>query len=457
MKTNRKLRFQLFVQNSFFVVLFLVLVFLLGFLSYQYHAGRDVTQGGRNTLTEGSANVLKQMQGPINITAYVVKDNDTRKYINKFVERYQRVKPDISLSFVSPTEEPKATQEAGVKAEIELVVEYNKRSEHIIPPQAFIEQDMTNLLVRLSRTNQNAIMFLDGHGERSLIGIKNHDIGDFGKHLENKGFKLANPDLLIAQAVPNNGAMLVIASPQVDVTEVEVKKIRDYLDAGGNLLWLIDDETNLHGLQPIAEYLGIQLTPGMVVDLSAKRYGADAKVAFANQYGEHAITKNFMLRTLFPEARMVHAEGSYDNGWKVSNLVEVAPNGWLETGKVDDNVSFDNKKDLPGPINIAVALDRKYGDKGQRVVVVGNGNFLSNTFLNNGGNLDLGVNIVNWLAGDDKLITIQPKPLKDVNIQIPGQGWASLLAQFVFLGFSRVLPVALIVIGMVIWWRRRKA
>ena len=457
MKTNRKLRFQLFMQNSLFVVLFLILVFLLGFLSYRYHASQDVTQGNRNTLTEGSANVLKQMEGPINITAYVVKDNDVRKYINKFVERYQRVKPDIHLSFVSPTEEPKATQEAGVKSEMELVVEYNQRTEHIVPPQAFIEQDMTNLLVRLSRSNQNAIMFLDGHGERSLIGVKNHDLGDFGRHLEKKGFKLSNPDLLLAQEVPSNGAMLVIASPEVDVTEVETQKIKQYLEKGGNLLWLIDDEINLHGLQPIAEYLGLQLTPGMVVDLSATRYGADAKVAFANQYGEHAITKNFMLRTLFPEARMIHAEDSYENGWRVSNLVEVAPNGWLETGKVDGNVSFDSKKDLPGPINVAVALERKYGEKGQRVVVVGNGNFLANTFLSNGGNLDLGLNIINWLAGDDRLITIQPKPLKDVNVVIPAEGWANLLAQFVFIGFSRILPLVLIVIGVVIWWRRRKA
>ncbi|MCB5186802.1 GldG family protein [Methylobacillus caricis] len=457
MKTNRKLRFQLFVQNSFFVVLFLVFIFLIGFLSHEYHASRDVTQGSRNTLTEGSVNVLKQMNGPITITAYVTKDESYRKFIHKFVERYQRVKPDIKLEFVNPAEEPKATQDAGVRSEIELVVEFNKRTEHIVPPQAFIEQEMTNLMVRLSRTNQNAIMFLDGHGERSLIGVKNHDIGDFGKHLEKKGFKLANPDLLIAQAVPHNGAMLVIASPQVDVTEIEVKKIKDYLDAGGNLFWLIDDEKNLHGLQPVAEYLGLELTPGMVVDLSAKQYGADAKIAFANQYGVHAITKNFMLRTLFPEARMLTAAGTYDNGWQVSNIVEVAPNGWLETGEINDKVSFDNKKDIPGPINIAVAMERKYGEKGQRVVVVGNGNFLSNTFLGNGGNLDLGLNMVNWLAGDDRLITIQPKPLKDVNVIIPSEGWSNLLAQSVFLGFSRILPVVLVIIGVVIWWRRRKA
>ena len=36
------------------------------------------------------------------------------------------------------------------------------------------------------------------------------DLGEFGKQLEKKGFKLANPDLTLAQDVPSNGAMLVV-------------------------------------------------------------------------------------------------------------------------------------------------------------------------------------------------------------------------------------------------------
>jgi len=454
MKTNRKLRFQLFMQNSFFVLLFLVLMLMLGYLSREYHYSKDITQSARNTLTQGSINVLKQMKGPVQVTVYASKDDEYRKTINAFIARYQRTKTDIKAEFINPAEQPKLAQDAGIKAEGELVVTYQKREEHLLPPYA--EQDLTNLLVRLSRTSQHTVMYLDGHGERNLLGLKNHDLGGFGAQLEKKGFKLANPDLTIAQQVPRNGAMLVIAGPQVDVTEVEVKKIKEYLESGGNLLWLLDDE-KMHGLQPVAEYLGLQLTPGMVIDLSSAQQGADSKVAFANQYGEHAITKTFMLRTLFPEARMVEAHGNDDNGWEVSRLIEVAANGWLETGAVDGKQTYDEKKDIKGPINIAVALERKYGKKGQRVIVVGNGNFLSNTFMSNGGNLDLGVNMVNWLAGDDRLITIQPKPLRDVNVNIPTTAWGRFVAMAVFFGFRLVLPIALLIAGVVIWWKRRKA
>ena len=472
MNINRKLRFQLLVQNWFFVVLFLMLVVLLGYLASQYHVAKDITQANRNILTQGSINVIKQMKAPINITVYATKDDassgDTfRKGIVDFFARYQREKKNIHLTFINPSEEPKLAQDAGVKTDGEVVIEYQKRVEHIVPP--FAEQEVTNLLVRLSRTNQQAVMYLDGHGERNLIGVKNHDIGEFGKQLEAKGFKFANPDLTIAPAVPSNGAMLVIASPQVDVSEVEAKKIKAYLEAGGNLLWLLDDD-NLRGLKEVADYLGMQVSPGIALDMASAQYGADARVAFASLYGEHAITKNFMFRTLFPEAHKVTAQGNYDNGWEVTNLIDVAPNGWLENNKKEladkaAKASFEEKEDVRGPTNIAVALQRQYGKKGQRVVIVGNANFLSNTHVTSESNLDIGINMVNWLSGDDSLITIQPKPLKDMNVTIPQEGWGHIWALIVFLPifgvsfglFQVLIPLALLVTGVMLWWKRRKA
>lgn len=461
MNINRKLRFQLLVQNWFFVVLFLMLVVLLGYFASEYRVAKDITQANRNILTQGSVNVLKQMKAPVNITVYATKDDASsgdvfRKGIVDFVARYQRDKKDIRLKFINPSEEPKLAQDAGVKVDGEVVVEYQKRVEHITPP--FAEQEFTNLLVRLSRTNQQAVMYLDGHGERNLIGVKNHDLGEFGKQLETKGFKFANPDLTIAQAVPSNGAMLVVASPQVDISEIEAQKIKAYLEAGGNLLWLLDDN-DFKGMQNVADYLGLQVSAGVVLDMASAQYGADARVAFASLYGEHPITTNFMLRTLFPESHEVSAVGTDENGWKVSKLVEVAPNGWLSSAKLAKGAKpvFNEKTDKRGPINIGVALERIYGKKGQRVVVMGNANFLSNTFITNGGNLDLGVNIVNWLAGDDNLITIQPMPLKDINVSIPDTDQGRLVAWTVFHSFQYFIPLGFMIAGLYFWWKRRRA
>ena len=464
MKINRNLRLQILAQSWFFVILFLLLVVLVGYLTNQYRFTKDITQANRNLLTKGSVNILKQMKGPVNITVFASKDDagsgdDFRKIMAGFIGRYQREKKDIYLKFINQAAEPKLAQEANIKEDGETVVEYNKRSEHIIPPIA--EQEMTNLLVRLSRTNSQPIMFLDGHGERHLQGVKNNDLGEFGKQLEAKGFKFANPDLTIAQAVPSNGAMLVIAGPQVDVSDIEAKKIKTYLETGGNVLWLLDDD-NMRGLKPVADYLNLTVSSGIAVDMTAAQYGADAKVAFASFYGDHAITRSFQLRTLFPEAHEVSAIGNDDNGWKVSKLVEVAPNGWLESEKIvnggkNQKAVYDQKTDKRGPITVGIAMERTYGKKGQRVVIMGNGNFLSNTFITNGGNLDFGVNMVNWLSGDDQLITIQPMPLNDINVNIPSDDKGRLIAWMVFHSFQFFIPITVFLAGFWLWWKRRKA
>ena len=228
MKDNSKLKLQLLIQNWFFVLLFAIMVILFGYLSNQFVLAKDITQANRNTLTQGSIEVLENMKNPINLTVFATKDDvnngDTfRQGIINFVARYQRTKSDINIKFISPVEEPKLAQEMGIRVDGEVIVEYNKRTEHISPP--FAEQDLTNLFVRLTRTNEQPIMYLDGHGEKNLLGVKSNDLGEFGKQLEKKGFKFSNPDLTVAKEVPKEGGLLVIASPQVNVSKVESNKI----------------------------------------------------------------------------------------------------------------------------------------------------------------------------------------------------------------------------------------
>jgi len=459
LKTNKKLRFQYSLQNSFFLILFLSLVFVIGVIAKQFVYVKDMTQANRSVLTKGSIEVVESMPDPIQLTIFASNDDGSenfRKSIVDFFAKYQRAKSDINIKFINPIEEPKLLQELGIRNDGEVVVEYNKRTEHISPP--FAEQEFTNLLVRLSRTNQKPILYLDGHGEKNLIGKKTNDLGGFGDQLRNKGLKLSNPDLTALSEVPKEGAMLIIASPQVNVGNIEAKKILNYIEQGGNLLWLLD-ENDFKGLDELANYLSLKVSQESVIDPLSEEYGGDENITFSTIYGDHPITRNFMLRTIYSNAHEVNAKDSFENGWEVSELIEVATGGWLPLNKKnkEDKFNFVKGEDKAGPINIGIALKRKYGEKGQRVVVVGNASFLSNTFITSGGNLDLGINIINWLAGDDQLITIQPMPLKDINVSIPNDSKSVFIAWTIFHAFQYFIPIGLFVLGFVVWFKRRKA
>jgi ABC-type uncharacterized transport system involved in gliding motility auxiliary subunit len=370
------------------------------------------------------------------------------KIIEERLRPYRRAKPDLELKLVDPREDPKRAEAAGIRTPNELVIEYRKRSEHM-PISEFSEQAFANVLMRLVRGSASLVLWLEGHGERKLDGIANHDLGEFGRQLQQRGLKINSVNLALAQEVPSNAGLLVIASPQTDLQPAEAEKIRRYIQAGGNLLWLIDPEP-LHGLQPVAEMLGLVLTPGTVVDPSLKPRSGPPVFAVATSYAQHPITAAFRYNTMFPYARQIGLSESED--WRISPLIEVAQRGWVEMDKLDDKPTFNSARDLPGPVNIAAAFERTAGDKQQRIIVVGNGAFLSNTYLGNAGNLQLGIAMVNWLAAEDDLVAIDPRPAADSRIEID-----QMTLYLIAFAFLLVLPLGFVLTGVLIWWRRRKA
>jgi ABC-type uncharacterized transport system involved in gliding motility auxiliary subunit len=292
-------------------------------------------------------------------------------------------------------------------------------------------------------------MNLSGHGERRLDGRANHDLGEFGKQLSTKGLKTGEVNLAIAQDVPTNASMLIIASPQMDLLEGEVDKILAYVARGGNLLWLIDQES-LRGLQPLAEKLGLILTPGVIVDPQARQLKAPITFTLGTNYGQHPVTHNFNNITVFPFARQINFNESKE--WNNVSLIEVAQNGWVETGKLDDNVTFDEAYDVAGPISIAAALSRTLQDREQHVAVIGSGHFLANSYLGNGSNLSFGINLINWLVEDENLITIQPHATLDSNLTM-----SKSALTIIVVGFLIVLPLFFLLGGVTVWlWRKRR-
>ncbi len=451
MEMNRRLRLQLLAQNGIFVVLMLALVMLVAHAAREYRKEWDVTRNARNTLSQGTQDVLKQIEGPLAVTAYAVSQDAGGANVHKIVRDrllpYQRVKPDIQLTLVDPREQPKLAQAAKIRSPNELVISHRGRTEHV-PLAEFNEQAFANALMRITRASSNVLFWLEGHGERKLDGIANHDLGEFGRQLQAKGIRFNSVNLALAQEVPANASMLLIASPQVDLQAGEVQKIRRHLERGGNLLWLIDPEP-LRGLNPIAEVLGLVLSPGTVVDLTLRPRAGPPAFAVATQYGRHPVTGGFQLNTLFPHARQIGTVDSEE--WRATPLIEVAQRGWVETGKLDEKVAFDKARDVPGPITIATALERTVGDRQQRVIVVGTGQFLANSYLGNAGNLQLGLAMVNWLTGEDKLVTIQPRPASDTSLDLD-----RTTLHLIALTFLLVLPMTFAIGGGLIWWRRRK-
>ena len=448
MKINPRFRLQVLVQNSLFVVLLFAIVASILYLTRDDKTQWDLTQSKRNTLSQASIDVLNEIPGPVTITAYATtrdEEGNLRQLIQDFITPYQRAKKDVSLTFVNPREDPKRAKEAGVRVDGELVVEVNSRRENL---GTLTEQELTNLLVRLMRSSEHLIVTLDGHGEGSLSKPANFDLGDMGAQLEAQGFRTGLVNFAVAQDIPDNASVLVIASPRVDLLPGEVNRIKRYLEKGGNLLWLIDFES-LRGMDAIAEFLGLDLIDGVVIDPAAGSQRLPPTISLASAYAEHIVTDRLISNTVFPFARRIAAYE--DTSFHFTPLVDAAAGGWLETSGLM-NARFDRDSDIRGPITVSAALERSVGDDVQRVVVIGSGRTLTNEYIGMLGNMDLGINIMNWLAGDDSLIIIQPKSRFDLTLELSRGALATI-----GFGFLIFLPIGFLLAGGMIWWRRRKS
>ena len=438
-------------RNTIFVLLLSSAAFGLGYLATRYHIQRDVTHNADNSLAPASVEVIKQLTGPVNITVYATEQDvrlgDIRKVIRDFLSLYQRYKSDINLEFIDPEQEAEKARAARIQLNGEMVIEYAGRSEHLTQIN---EQIVTSTLLRLAHTRDQTVMYLTGHGERKLDGIANFDLGTiFGAKLKQNGFRINSLNLALAQEVPDNVSVLVITQPRLDLMSGETDKLLRYVERGGNLLWLVDAEP-LHGLERLAEKLDLLLPPGIVIDPASTAANAPATWSLGATYPPHAITRNFNLITAYPEARPLIWNENTD--WQHHVLVEVAARGWVSRKPPKGKPAFDKRHDTPGPAVIAMALQRNIHEKEQRIVVVGNGAFLANSYAGNGGNVDLGVNMVNWLAGEEHLITLQPRAAKDSNLTL---GKTQLYV--ISFGSLLVLPLLLAGVGGFIWRKRRRA
>ena len=437
-------RFRRF-QDGLFVALLLALAGLGGALAERHGMRLDWTAGAAHTLSATSREVLGRVEGPVEVTAFVRPGSAAAAHVAALLERYRRAYPGLVVIEVNPDLDPARVRELGITAEGELVLVHGGRQQRVSEPS---EQGVTNGLLALVRGSERRVLFLAGHGERRPRGEANHDLGRFGDELARGGFAVEPFSPAAQGPLPEAAALLVIAGPRVALLPGELEQVEAYLERGGNLLWL--DEPELPPLEPLLARLGLRALPGVVVDATGQAYGiGDPSFAVVAAYPEHPLTRGFAEATLYPQARAF--EPLPGSGWRAQPLLQTPARSWAEGGPVDGTVRHDPGEPR-GPLTLGFALSRpRDGGGEQRVVVLGDGDFLANTYLGNAGNLGLGLRLLNWLVEDDDLVTIPPRQAPDRNLALSQPAFAAI-----GFGFLLGAPLLLLGAGLGTWWRRRR-
>lgn len=429
--------------------LFALLVLLgagaIGYLTARHDHVADWTYNSRVSMSPETRAVLAKLDGPVDIVSYASPQGDLRQTIAAALQRYSQAKPDLHLSFVDPQQDPAAMRNLGITVDGELILHYRDRQQRL---DTLTERSFTDALERLARGNDRIAAFVTGDGERRADGGANADLGTFVSQLEQSGMRAVPLNFSQVTSVPEHTDLVVLAGPQAALAPGATKALVDYLASGGNLLWLADPGNLDASLQPVADTLALRVLPGELVDASSAALGLkDPRMIALGDYPPHTITRGFTLTTLFPEVAPLAEVRKSD--WKIEPFLRSSPQATTQS------LSGGIAAPLKGPLDFGFALSRlspSPAKSEQRVVVIGNGDFLSNSYLGNGGNRALGERIVNWLLGDDQLISMPPRGAPDRVLTV-SQGELNMLS----ISFMVILPLLLLAIGGLIAWRRRRA
>ncbi len=444
-------RFWLRLQSAALVLMLCIAAGLLAWASTVWHIDSDWTWSQSNSLTPASRKALARLDQPITLAAFVQDSGRLSSYEHHLLNRYKRADSRIRTRFVNPDTALAEIRKLGITVPGEMRVTYGNRAANL---KTISESGITNALLRLARGKATQVVFVTGHGEANPDGKRNYDLGRFAKVLVQQGFKVSTQDLATHPRLAPDTAFVVIAGAQGSYRQREAKTLEGWIASGGNLLWL-HDPGGLNGLAGLAQALGVKPLGGIVVDTDASRFGLDnATWAVLSHYGKSPVTQHFQQNTLFPEATGFNLIPGAP--WRAHGFLKTPrlPKSWLMTGTTSPTtITYRPGVDTPGPITLGFTLTRpRPGGHGQqRAAVVGDSSFLSNQFLGNGGNLSLGLNLFNWLGGEDRYLDITPPQAPDRTLTLNGfeQGAIGI-------GFLFVLPIILLLVAVLMWWHRRR-
>lgn len=440
---------------------FIAIVGVLNFMGQRYHLRQDVTANKSYTLSDKTVQVLQSLKEPVQAVGFYTTDNlQTQQEVGDRLREYTRVTDKLTYRFVDPFAEPQIANEYKVQMDGTIVFERGKRRENVF---GVGEQSFTNAILKVSQEQQPTIYFTTGHGEHSPEDTGNEGYNLMKTAMEAENYKVGILDLkTLTNNLPADMTTLIITGPKQPFDPAEVQIVKEYLDKGGRVLVMVDPQIE-SGLDGLLKEWGLAFRNDTVFDPKFGFFG-QAQVPVINNYKAHAVTKDLTGQsTFFQGVRSIQALSGAQSSRSPSALFATSDTSWGETdfASVKAQTAKQDDKDTKGPLDLAYAVEDR-AEKPARLVVIGNSNFVTNSTLNarvnvggqqqriQSGNGLLFGNMLYWLAGQEDLIAIPSKPTDSRPVILTAEQTV-----FVFWSSFLLIPLAILIVGVLMWWRRR--
>ena len=204
----------------------------------------DFTEEKLYTLTDESKEKIKDIDENVNIYFIGYTDDDSTIDLAK---QYNKINEKIVAEAVDVENRPDLANKYGIESGSEgIIVECGERSKVLTEYDLvtydtstyetinIAEEKLTSSIVSVTSSKIPKVYFLEGYSEFSL----NQNMRYLNMYLENEINEIDTLELLSAGKVPDDCDTLVITTPSKDFDDIATNAIMDYIQSGGNILWL---------------------------------------------------------------------------------------------------------------------------------------------------------------------------------------------------------------------------
>ncbi len=440
---------------ALYVVVILAIVSVANILANRYNKSYDSTANKRYSLSDQTAKIVKGMKQDAAITYY---DRQSGFQSAKdLLDRYSTLSPRIRVEYIDVEKNPQVARAAGVTKTGTSFVQIGTKKEEA---KSVTESEITGAIIRDLKTTTRTVCFVTGSGEHQIDDTQRNGFSRLKDILAKDQYATKSFSLLEKAEIPADCTVVVIGGPQSEYVQPAVDAIKKYVEQGGRAMILLDaplkfgrptaDNT---ALTDVLQSWGVSMDKDLLLDLSpvGQLMGLGPEIALVSNYDSHPIVDEMKgTATGFPLSRSLTVKNT--DKTNVQKLFESSATS-LATVKLDSpNIDQRDPNNKKGPLTIGAAGSYTTGKENSegRFVVVGSSSWPANSFINFNGNGDLVLNALNWLSSDEDLISIRPKEQENRNVTMTRAqfNWVRLSTQF-------LLPGALLLAGVSVWWRRR--
>ncbi|MFC1873713.1 GldG family protein [Chloroflexota bacterium] len=461
------------------VSIFIGIILLANAISLSSFHRFDLTGVSQFTLTSQTKDVLSKVETPITVLCFFTPQDPyggLNSYITNLLTEYQNHSDQLSVKIIDPDEHPDQARQYGIQVYSTVVFESEKGQPLLVTPQEIIvtsgqqivgaeaEHSFTSAILEITGFVQKKVYFLTGHGESDIYS----DYSEARENLMDNLYQVEKLDLLQTHAIPEDLVVLVIAAPQRALNDEEANIIQNYLKSGGRVLIMLNPDSPVEVKRLLSPW-GIDVEDGIVIDPSS--YAAPNKDNLLVPR-----TRNFLALSsiYFPGATAIIPQPEYvaqivgtaDFVWASENtsielysILRASANSWLEKNfNTDEEPQFNEGIDREAPLHIGFIVTTSTSqegeipaeDEGTRLIVLGDSDFVSDQHFYNGNNGELFLNSINILSAGAELISIERKVLPFRRLVVGPEAITFIQYSSIFL-----LPLLILLIGGIMWWRRR--